>query len=72
VTKLGVLITVSVTVSALILIGFLWVMYLGMESSSASTVTRGGDRRRIRTRRALDFGTRTNILASFPGRCRSE
>ena len=50
-TKLGVWITVSVTLAALILAGFLWagLMYLFMGSSSARIGRRGGDRRRIRT-----------------------
>jgi hypothetical protein len=64
------LIALSITLAALMLIGFLWIVNLGMEETSVSTVTRGGDRLRIRPQNAVDSGTRTNIPASIPGRCR--
>jgi hypothetical protein len=65
-------ISISVTVAVLMLIGFSISCTSEWRSTSASTVTRGGDRRRIRTRNAPDFGTRTNIPASSPGTHRDE
>ena len=61
---------IAATVAALMLVGFLYVMHLGMEEYICF------DRHPWWGPRRSDIecsrlGTRTNIPASFPGRCRS-